>query len=67
MDTKRDGSTKWNVGMEGYRAFREDWKGRQGGGVVNDQLEFKEFPLQMNVELRVNGSGLKAVKGQVTL
>lgn len=34
--------------MEGYRLFRKDWKGSQGGGValyVNDQLEIMEFHL----------------------
>jgi len=40
--------------MEGYRLFRKDRQGRQGGGVtlyVNDQLECMEFYLGKDEEL----------------
>ena len=40
--------------MEGYRLFRKDRQGRQGGGValyVNDQLECIELHLRMDEEL----------------
>ncbi|GAB0188654.1 mitochondrial enolase superfamily member 1 [Grus japonensis] len=43
-----NGSYDWSVGMEGYRLFRKDRQGRQGGGValyVNDQLECMELHL----------------------
>ncbi|KAM9590815.1 uncharacterized protein ACIBXB_005869 [Morphnus guianensis] len=48
-----DGSYDWSVGMEGYRLFRKDRQGRQGGGVnlyVNDQLECMELCLGMDEE-----------------
>ncbi|GAB0193035.1 hypothetical protein GRJ2_001768800 [Grus japonensis] len=48
-----DGSYDWSVGMEGYRLFRKDRQGRQGGGValyVNDQLQCMELHLGMNEE-----------------
>ena len=34
METWRDGCYDWGVGMEGYRLFRKDRHGRQGGGVT---------------------------------
>ncbi|PKU35905.1 hypothetical protein llap_13795 [Limosa lapponica baueri] len=46
-----DGSYDWRVGMEGYRFFRKDRLGRQGGGValyVNEQLECMELHLGMD-------------------
>lgn len=46
--TRCDDSKEWRVGIEGYRLFRKDWKGSQGGGValyVNDQLQIMEFHL----------------------
>ncbi|GAB0207912.1 hypothetical protein GRJ2_003256900 [Grus japonensis] len=49
-----DSSYDWSVGMEGYRLFRKDRQGRQGGGVtlyVNDQLECMELHLGMDEEL----------------
>lgn len=56
--------------MEGYRLFRKYWKGGQGGCValyVSNQLELMELHLGKDKELtRVNGSGLKEGKGQVT-
>ncbi|GAB0190944.1 hypothetical protein GRJ2_001559700 [Grus japonensis] len=48
-----DGSYDWSVGMEGYRLYRKDRQGRQGGGVtlyVNDQLECMELHLGMGEE-----------------
>ncbi|GAB0205782.1 hypothetical protein GRJ2_003043800 [Grus japonensis] len=48
-----DSSYDWSVGMEGYRLFRKDRQGRQGGGVtlyVNDQLECMELHLGMDEE-----------------
>ncbi|GAB0209472.1 hypothetical protein GRJ2_003414300 [Grus japonensis] len=53
-ETWWDGSYDWSVGMEGYRLFRKDRQGRQGGGValyVNDQLECMELYLGMDEEL----------------
>ncbi|GAB0181539.1 hypothetical protein GRJ2_000619200 [Grus japonensis] len=35
METWWDGSYDWSVGMEGYRLFRKDRQGRQGGGVTS--------------------------------
>lgn len=70
MDTQWDGSKEWSVRMEGYRLFRKDCKGRQGGSValyVNDQLDIMELHLRVGEADRVNGSGLKAGKGQVSL
>ncbi|GAB0203631.1 hypothetical protein GRJ2_002828700 [Grus japonensis] len=64
-ETWWDGSYDWSVGMEGYRFFRKDRQGRQGGGVtlyVNDQLECMELHLGMDEELteslwvRIKGS-----------
>ncbi|GAB0204837.1 hypothetical protein GRJ2_002949300 [Grus japonensis] len=52
-ETRWDGSYDWSVGMEGYRLFRKDRQGRQGGGVTcygNDQLECMEFCLGMDEE-----------------
>ena len=52
-ETWWDGSCDWSVGMEGYRLFRKDRQGRQGGGVafcVNDQLECMELCLGMDEE-----------------
>ncbi|GAB0209553.1 hypothetical protein GRJ2_003421000 [Grus japonensis] len=49
-----DGSYDWSVGMEGYRLFRKDRQGRQGGGValyINDQLECMDLHLGMDEEL----------------
>jgi len=48
------GSYNQSVGMEGYRLFRKDRQGRQGGGValcVSDQLECMEHHLGMDEEL----------------
>ncbi|GAB0186642.1 hypothetical protein GRJ2_001129500 [Grus japonensis] len=65
METWWDGSYDWSVGMEGYRLFRKDRQGRQGGDVtlyVNDQLECMELHLGMDEELtkslwvRIKGS-----------
>ncbi|GAB0207631.1 ubiquitin carboxyl-terminal hydrolase 4 [Grus japonensis] len=65
METWWDGSYDWSVGMEGYRLFRKDRQGRQGGGIalyVNDQLECMELHLGMEEELterlwvRIKGS-----------
>ena len=53
METWWDGSYDWSVGMEGYRLFRKDRQGRQGGGItlyVNDQLECMELCLGMDEE-----------------
>ncbi|GAB0204485.1 hypothetical protein GRJ2_002914100 [Grus japonensis] len=53
-ETWWDGSYGWSVGMEGYRLFRKDRQGRQGGGVtlyVNDQLECMELHLGIDEEL----------------
>jgi len=39
--------------MEGYRVFRKDRQGRQGGGValyVNDQLDYMDLRLGMDEE-----------------
>ncbi|GAB0208218.1 hypothetical protein GRJ2_003287500 [Grus japonensis] len=64
-ETWWDSSYDWSVGMEGYRLFRKDRQGRQGGGValyVNDQLEGMELHLGMDEELteslwvRIKGS-----------
>ncbi|GAB0209831.1 hypothetical protein GRJ2_003448800 [Grus japonensis] len=52
-ETWWDGSYDWSVGMEGYRLFRKDRQGRQGGGgahYVNDQLECMELHLGMDEE-----------------
>ncbi|GAB0190262.1 hypothetical protein GRJ2_001491500 [Grus japonensis] len=60
-----DSSYDWSVGTEGYRLFRKDRQGRQGGGValyINDQLECMELHLGMDEELteslwvRIKGS-----------
>ncbi|GAB0175756.1 hypothetical protein GRJ2_000040800 [Grus japonensis] len=60
-----DGSYDWSIGMEGYRLFRKDRQGRQGGGValyVNEQLECMELHLGMDEEpteslwVRIKGS-----------
>lgn len=70
MDTQRDGFKEWSVGMEGYRLFKKDCKGRQRESValyVNDQLEIMKLHPGVDEADRVNGSGLKAGKGQVTL
>ncbi|PKU29971.1 hypothetical protein llap_19724 [Limosa lapponica baueri] len=59
------GSYEWSVGMEGYRLFRKDRLGRQGGGValyVNDQPESMELHLGMDEDpteslwIRIKGS-----------
>ncbi|GAB0186117.1 hypothetical protein GRJ2_001077000 [Grus japonensis] len=53
MEMWWDGSYDWSVGMEGYRLFRKDRQGRQGGDValyVNDQLECMELHLEMDEE-----------------
>ncbi|GAB0209401.1 hypothetical protein GRJ2_003405800 [Grus japonensis] len=53
-ETWWDSSCDWSVGMEGYRLFRKDRQGRQGGGValyINDQLECMELHLGMDEEL----------------
>ncbi|GAB0186659.1 hypothetical protein GRJ2_001131200 [Grus japonensis] len=53
MEMWWDGSYDWSVGMEGYRLFRKDRQGRQGGDValyVNDQLECMELHLGMDEE-----------------
>ncbi|GAB0183945.1 mitochondrial enolase superfamily member 1 [Grus japonensis] len=52
-ETWWDSSYDWSVGMEGYRLFRKDRQGRQGGGIalyVNDQLECMELHLAMHKE-----------------
>ncbi|GAB0195784.1 hypothetical protein GRJ2_002043700 [Grus japonensis] len=52
-ETWWDRSYDWSVGMEGYRLFRKDRQGRQGGGVtlyVNDQPECMELHLGMDEE-----------------
>ncbi|GAB0182398.1 hypothetical protein GRJ2_000705100 [Grus japonensis] len=52
-ETWWDSSYDWSVGMEGYRLFRKDRQGRQGGGIalyVNDQLECMELHLGMEEE-----------------
>ncbi|GAB0202830.1 hypothetical protein GRJ2_002748600 [Grus japonensis] len=52
-ETWWDSSYDWSVGMEGYRLFRKDRQGRQGGGIalyVNDQLECMELHLGMDEE-----------------
>ncbi|GAB0209421.1 hypothetical protein GRJ2_003407800 [Grus japonensis] len=52
-ETWWDSSYDWSVGMEGYRLFRKDRQGRQGGGValyINDQLECMELHLGMGEE-----------------
>ncbi|GAB0179062.1 hypothetical protein GRJ2_000371500 [Grus japonensis] len=49
-----DSSYDWSVGMVGYRFFRKDRQGRQGGGIalyVNDQLECMDLHLVMDEEL----------------
>ncbi|PKU39216.1 hypothetical protein llap_10481 [Limosa lapponica baueri] len=60
-----DGFYDWSVGMEGYRIFRKDRMGRQGGGAalyVNDQLECGELHLGTdedpteNLWFRIKGS-----------
>ncbi|GAB0191019.1 hypothetical protein GRJ2_001567200 [Grus japonensis] len=60
-----DGSYDWSLGMEGYRLFRKDRQGRQGGSVtlyINDQLECMELHLGMDEEptkslwVRIKGS-----------
>ncbi|GAB0191017.1 mitochondrial enolase superfamily member 1 [Grus japonensis] len=60
-----DGSYDWSLGMEGYRLFRKDRQGRQGGSVtlyINDQLECMELHLGMDKEptkslwVRIKGS-----------
>ncbi|GAB0204978.1 hypothetical protein GRJ2_002963400 [Grus japonensis] len=54
MEMWWDGSYDWSIGMEGYRLFRKDRQGRQGGGVtlyVSDQLECMELHLGMDEEL----------------
>jgi len=43
------GSYHQSVGMEGYRLFRKDRQGRQGGG-VNDQLQCMELCLGIDEE-----------------
>ncbi|KAK4824035.1 hypothetical protein QYF61_009626 [Mycteria americana] len=48
-----DGSYDWSVGKEGYRLFRKDRQGKQGGGVahyVNGQLECVDLHLGMDEE-----------------
>ncbi|GAB0207157.1 hypothetical protein GRJ2_003181300 [Grus japonensis] len=53
-ETWWDSSYDWSVGMEGYRLFRKDRQGRQGGDVtlyVDDQLECMELHLGMEEEL----------------
>ena len=52
-ETWWDGSYDWSVEMEGYRLFRKDRQGRQGGGVarcVNGQVECMELCLGMDEE-----------------
>ncbi|GAB0187672.1 hypothetical protein GRJ2_001232500 [Grus japonensis] len=52
-ETWWDSSYDWSVGMEGYRLFRKDRQGRQGGGIAlyaNDQLERMELHLGMKEE-----------------
>ncbi|GAB0187691.1 hypothetical protein GRJ2_001234400 [Grus japonensis] len=52
-ETWWDSSYDWSVGMEGYRLFRKDRQGRQGGGIAlyaNDQLEYMELHLGMEEE-----------------
>ncbi|GAB0202872.1 hypothetical protein GRJ2_002752800 [Grus japonensis] len=52
-ETWWDSSYDWSVGMEGYRFFRKDRQGRQGGDVtlyVNDQLECMGVHLGMDEE-----------------
>ncbi|GAB0179855.1 hypothetical protein GRJ2_000450800 [Grus japonensis] len=52
-ETWWDSSYDWSVGMEGYRLFRKDRQGTQGGGVafyINDQLECMELHLGMDEE-----------------
>jgi len=51
-ETWCDDSYDWSVGI-GYRLFRKDRQGRQGGGVALyaiDQLEFMELHLGLNEE-----------------
>ncbi|GAB0188002.1 hypothetical protein GRJ2_001265500 [Grus japonensis] len=52
-ETWWDSSYDWSIGMEGYRFFRKDRQGRQGGGItlyINDQLECMELHLGMDEE-----------------
>jgi len=52
-ETWWDRSYDWSIGMGGYRFFRKDRQGRQGGGValyVKDQLEGRELCLGLDEE-----------------
>jgi len=59
-----DGSYDKSAEMEGYRLFRKDRQGRQGGGItlyVSDQLECMELCLGMDektIEILKAGGGL---------
>jgi len=72
-ETWWDRSYDWSIGMGGYRFFRKDRQGRQGGGValyVKDQLECMEICLGMDEEpmesLRVKIKG-RAGTGDIRL
>jgi len=54
METWWDDFCDWSIGTEGYRLFRKDRQGRQGGGVtlcVNDQLKCMELHLEVDEDL----------------
>jgi len=66
-----DGSCDWSFGIEGYRLFRKDRQGRQGGAVtlyVMTSCSIRSSAhRRKRSQLRVYRSGLKGGQGQVTL